>query len=99
MKITVSRKHENIIRFEVKDTGVGIDKCNIKELFKNFSKIKEDRAMNMGGCGLGLTISKNIAKALGGDIKVKSSVKGKGTIFVCRITEMEKVHTNKLRQS
>jgi signal transduction histidine kinase len=46
--------------------------------------------MNLSGCGLGLAISKNIAKALGGDIKVKSSVKGKGSVFVFRIKEMDK---------
>ena len=42
----------------------------MKYLFFNFSKIQENRDMNKQGCGLGLSISKTIAKALGGDISV-----------------------------
>lgn len=49
--------------------------------------------MNKNGCGLGLTVSKNIARALGGDITV-SSVKGKGSTFVLSIKEMEKDSIN-----
>lgn len=65
---------------QVKDTGVGIDQNDIPDLFKAFNKIKENREFNRLGCGLGLTLSKNIAKALGGDILV-SSEKGKGSTF------------------
>ena len=45
-----------------------------------FKKINENRELNKYGCGLGLTLSKNLAHALGGDIKVESEV-GKGSIF------------------
>ena len=41
-------------------------------LFTNFTKIMKNRELNNEGVGLGLTISKNLAKALGGDISVKS---------------------------
>ena len=65
---------------QIKDTGVGIAENELTNLFENFKKITENRSMNQQGCGLGLTLSKNIAQALGGDISVESEV-GKGSIF------------------
>lgn len=56
----------------VEDTGVGMDDEQIDMLFQNFTKFKKDRKMNKEGVGLGLSISRNIARALGGDIKVQS---------------------------
>jgi signal transduction histidine kinase len=46
--------------------------------------------MNKYGCGLGLTISKNLANALGGDIIVQST-KGVGSVFTVRIKEFERI--------
>lgn len=43
-------------------------------LFNTFTKIEKNREHNKEGCGLGLTIAKNIANALGGDITVESEV-------------------------
>jgi signal transduction histidine kinase len=56
----------------------------ISNLFQNFTKIKSHRDLNKEGVGLGLTISKNLAKALGGDIYVESEI-GKGSQFVLKI--------------
>ena len=56
----------------VEDTGVGIDMSEFGSLFNAFKKIKDFRHLNKTGCGLGLTLSKNLAKALGGDITVSS---------------------------
>ena len=53
----------------------------VSSLFKNFTKIMDHRELNKEGVGLGLTISKNIAIALGGDIEVQSQV-GKGSKFI-----------------
>ena len=64
--------HGNYI-IQVKDTGVGIDKKELPSLFSTFKKIKDNREMNKMGCGLGLTLSRNLAKALGGDITVVST--------------------------
>lgn len=46
----------------------------IQQLFRAFTKIKSNRHLNTEGCGLGLTISRNIAKIMGGDIVAESLV-------------------------
>ena len=48
----------------------------------------DDRNINKHGCGLGLSISKTLSSALGGDIVVESE-KGKGTTFILKIRNME----------
>ena len=64
----------------VVDTGVGIEPSRIPNLFIAFTKIMRNREMNQEGVGLGLTISKNLAKAMNGDITVDSLV-GVGSKF------------------
>ena len=64
----------------IEDTGVGIPQDKMHLLFTAFTKIKSNRNLNQEGCGLGLTISKNIANALGGDITAESEV-GVGSRF------------------
>ena len=53
-------------------------------LFTNYTKIINNRELNREGVGLGLTISKNLAKALGGDIFATSSI-GIGSSFTLKI--------------
>lgn len=65
---------------QVKDSGVGMDKYQLSMLFTAFTKIMNNRELNKDGVGLGLTISKNLAQALGGDILVESEV-DQGTKF------------------
>jgi signal transduction histidine kinase len=60
--------------FDIIDTGVGIDNDKFKELFTAFNKIMKNRNLNREGVGLGLTISKNLAIKLGGDLLVESTV-------------------------
>ena len=57
--------------FEVKDTGIGIDKDDIKKIFKPFEQIKKDD-YNQHGTGLGLSITKELISLMGGSIYVKS---------------------------
>ena len=72
--------NEDTLSFAVIDSGVGIEPDKIDGLFIAFTKIARNRDMNKEGVGLGLTISKNLAKALGGDILVES-VTGLGSKF------------------
>jgi signal transduction histidine kinase/ActR/RegA family two-component response regulator len=72
------------IFFKVQDTGIGIDKNDIEKLFKRFSQVDSGITRRYGGTGLGLVISKEIVEALGGNIKVKSTI-GHGTVFTFTI--------------
>lgn len=66
--------------FEVKDTGVGIPEDYIGELFDKFTQEDSSTTRKYGGSGLGLSISKQLAILLKGDIFVKSK-KGEGSTF------------------
>jgi signal transduction histidine kinase/CheY-like chemotaxis protein len=70
----------NKIKFEVIDTGIGIEQENLSKIFESFSQEDESTTRKFGGTGLGLTISKQLVELFNGELKVKSE-KGKGTTF------------------
>jgi len=78
--IIKSYEDDKIIKvdFSITDTGIGIPKDKIKKLFKPFSQI--ENTQSFGGTGLGLYISSQIVKKLGGEIKVESE-ENKGSKF------------------
>jgi signal transduction histidine kinase/DNA-binding response OmpR family regulator len=75
------------LRFEVKDTGPGIPEAEQKTLFQTFSQGSLGRKSGEG-TGLGLHISRGIARALGGDLTLES-VPGHGATFVCEVEAPE----------
>ena len=66
--------------FEMSDSGIGMSAAELKMLFRPFAQASADVARRYGGAGLGLTFVKRIAKAMGGDLTVRSA-KGKGSTF------------------
>lgn len=70
----------------VKDTGIGIEKENLKKLFQDFSQLENPMQKKYKGTGLGLSITKKYVELLGGKIKVYSKGKGKGTEFIFYIS-------------
>ena len=65
--------------FEVKDSGIGIDKFNLEKVFKPFEQVKQDNYTQQG-TGLGLSITKELISLMGGNIYLKSQV-GVGSEF------------------
>jgi PAS domain S-box-containing protein len=69
-----------LLAIDVIDTGVGIPEDKIGKLFQAFVQADSSVTRKFGGTGLGLVLSRNFARALGGDITV-TSVAGKGSTF------------------
>lgn len=69
------------LRFTVRDTGAGISKKQMRYLFKPFSQLSSSHHLRRQGVGLGMKISRDIARVLGGDLKVVESQPGAGTTF------------------
>ena len=65
---------------EVWDTGIGIAADKLVAVFEPFVQVERGYAANRQGTGLGLAISRNLARGMGGDLKVRSEV-GKGSVF------------------
>ncbi len=70
----------SFLRFEVSDSGIGIDEEGQKKLFRPFSQVDASISRRYGGTGLGLTICKEIADRLNGSIGVSSRI-GEGSTF------------------
>ncbi|NMG45890.1 PAS domain-containing protein [Aromatoleum toluvorans] len=68
------------VRFEVEDTGIGIDAEILPRLFSSFEQADNSTTRKYGGTGLGLAIAKKLAGLMGGDAGA-TSIPGKGSVF------------------
>jgi PAS domain S-box-containing protein len=76
----VDGRERRWLRFEVRDTGVGVPSEKRDEIFKEFMQADSSHARKFGGTGLGLAISKKLVRAMGGEIGCDAAPGG-GSIF------------------
>jgi PAS domain S-box-containing protein len=79
--VVSGRQDRSLLSISVEDSGIGISPENQRKLFQPFMQADGSIARKFGGTGLGLTLSRHIAQALGGDLVLKSSVPGMGSCF------------------
>jgi PAS domain S-box-containing protein len=73
-------RDRRVLRFEVRDTGVGVPHDKRQEIFQEFVQADSTHARRFGGSGLGLAISKRLVAAMGGEIGIEPAPGG-GSIF------------------
>lgn len=73
---------EKTARVEVQDEGIGIPADALPYIFERFYRVDRSRARSSGGSGIGLTISRHLAWAMGGDLSASSPGPGQGSTFV-----------------
>jgi len=73
-------KKDNLLIIKVKDTGIGLSQNEIKNLFEDFFRVKNEQTKHITGSGLGLPIVRKILDIYNGDIQVESNV-DEGSLF------------------
>lgn len=80
-----ARGNRVTLAFEVTDSGIGLRESEIRKLFRPFSQASAEVARRYGGTGLGLTLVKRLARAMGGDLTVTSKL-AEGSTFRLSVT-------------
>jgi signal transduction histidine kinase/DNA-binding NarL/FixJ family response regulator len=72
VRLAEDRGAEQVVRLEVKDTGIGMTPKQQERIFEAFSQASAETAGRYGGTGLGLSISRRLAKLMGGAIEMRT---------------------------
>ncbi|MCF6199436.1 MAG: ATP-binding protein [Hyphomicrobiaceae bacterium] len=80
LEISAAGENNDLLRFRVADTGIGLSKDDMERIFVEFEQVDSSNARRNGGTGLGLAITRRLVETMGGEINV-SSVRAKGSVF------------------
>lgn len=93
--VTLSAQRERVdgadwLVFSVRDTGIGMSEEQMSRLFQPFMQADASTTREFGGTGLGLVITRNYARLMGGDVTVESKL-GVGSLFKLRLPALLQV--------
>jgi signal transduction histidine kinase/CheY-like chemotaxis protein len=83
--LVVDNRHIRL-SFEIADSGIGIKEEDLANLFGNFVRLDQEKNQGVEGTGLGLIITRNLCRAMGGDVTVSSEY-GKGSVFTALVPQ------------
>ncbi|MDP8923128.1 MAG: HAMP domain-containing histidine kinase [Chloroflexota bacterium] len=75
----------DMVRFQVRDTGIGIPPEHLPHVFERFYRVDKSRSRALGGAGVGLTIARALVEAMGGRIWAESPGAGRGSTFTIEL--------------
>ena len=75
---------DNNVYFSVGDNGIGLSPADCRRVLQRYYRVDSEATRGIGGAGLGLSITKNVAEAHGGELTVRSEL-GKGSCFTIRV--------------
>jgi PAS domain S-box-containing protein len=75
-----ARVQEGTAEILISDTGIGIASENLERIFEPFWQVEQSSTRRAGGTGLGLTVSRSLARLMGGDVTIQSRL-GEGSTF------------------
>ena len=81
------RREENTVAFRVSDTGLGLSPEQLAHIFERFYRADRSRSRAFGGSGIGLTIARSLAQAMGGEIRAESTGPGQGSSFTLTLPQ------------
>jgi signal transduction histidine kinase len=84
VEAAVAPDNGELVELRVRDTGVGIPENRLDAIFEPFVQVENSKAARVEGSGLGLSISREMARGMGGDIVAESAL-GVGSTFVLRL--------------
>ena len=80
IRVSAAAFGEDMVRFTVRDTGIGIAPADQERIFEEFSQVEHPMQRRVKGTGLGLPLSRQLARLLGGDVSMRST-EGEGSEF------------------